>query len=548
MPRSAFYGLVIVWLLLLGWGYAHLPPSPDQFELTYIGHRMNQGDRPYVDVVDMNWPGGFWLHQVAAAVQPERWYPWRVIDWLIMCLGIGFAADLLRRNVRPLAGDLLWIIYPVLYAGMGWIWFPGQRDAVIGHLLLIAAWCWLRAWRTAPVPWHAAMGIMIGLATLLKPTIAIAGPILVILGCFSHPQQRQAALGYGVVAASSAIATIMLGLVFAIHQGASHSAIKACAWTYNLTTQTAENAGVSGLIDQAAYVHADSWAWILLVAGWAAYHLVTARRSLPADARWLFPTLWLIGWLNYIVQYKGFAYHMGVVFVVMGVLVPVAAERLYRLSRFKSLERWRYAAIAGLVIIGGGTLLKLTNVVPSWRYAAGMTERSAYLDQFLADGDTLTLAEVDRIVAVIEGNTDPEDTALVLSGASIINLQSGRDQPTRFYYYPVLVNAREPFPDADEWQKQFEQDLRENPPAICIIGDRARLALHEAGVPASGVVENLLAYYRPLGRIGTTLIYLRPDREPVDPLPTADDTRPGFVAPKLPDVPIPDGESEATID
>src|SRR5262249_30337556 len=143
-------------------------PSPDQSELDYIGWRILQGEKLYVDVIDQNWPGAHWAHATFIAILGRTIYTWRIGDYLLMLAALACLSNLLRQAFGLRAAIIALPTYPILFfAGQ---WLTGQRDFVTAHLLLIAMCSHWRAWTTDVPFWQIATGFIIAAATLIKPT------------------------------------------------------------------------------------------------------------------------------------------------------------------------------------------------------------------------------------------------------------------------------------------------------------------------------------------------------------------------------------------
>src|SRR5436190_17561782 len=99
--------------LLSGALYLTLPPSPDQFECSYMGWRVLEGDVPYRDFVDMNWPGLIWIHALATALFGNRIWSWHLLDFALLAMSGGFLADLVRRAAGRTAAFFALLLYPV---------------------------------------------------------------------------------------------------------------------------------------------------------------------------------------------------------------------------------------------------------------------------------------------------------------------------------------------------------------------------------------------------------------------------------------------------
>src|SRR5687767_13186747 len=162
--------LIVPWWMFVLFGYAHVPPGPDDGDIDYMGWMLLRGGVQYVDFIDMNWPGGVWLHAVATFLFGNTIMSWRIFDFLFSLIAVLALADLVSRAYGRQAALWIAVLYPALYVTLG-IWMAGQRDAVVGHGLVIAMACHARAWERQQLRWQAAAGIVLGASILVKPTI-----------------------------------------------------------------------------------------------------------------------------------------------------------------------------------------------------------------------------------------------------------------------------------------------------------------------------------------------------------------------------------------
>jgi hypothetical protein len=85
-----------------------------------------------------------------------------------------------------------------------------------------------------------------------------------------------------------------------------------------------------------------------------------------------------------------------------------------------------------------------------------------------------------------------------------MNFLSRRPQPTRFFYAPVLINARPPLPMADRWIDLFESDLQRARSRWCLISTTVRKSWLEGGSRGAQALRDFLAaHYRRIGFIGS---------------------------------------------
>ena len=97
--------------------YLTLPPSPDQFQHAYMGWRLLEGDAPYRDFIDMNWPGVMALHALAAWIFGVNLWSWRAFDFALFAASTLFLGDLARRAAGREAARISLMLCPLVYAG-----------------------------------------------------------------------------------------------------------------------------------------------------------------------------------------------------------------------------------------------------------------------------------------------------------------------------------------------------------------------------------------------------------------------------------------------
>ncbi|MEM9177185.1 MAG: hypothetical protein AAGC67_18380 [Myxococcota bacterium] len=173
-------GATIVVSPLLALLYLQLPPSIDQWQLDYTGWMIQQGQAPYVDIRDGNWPLSHWLHALSVALWGTDEFGWRRTDLLVLLLCMVGGTPLVAQLGGRAAVRWFWFLHPLLYFASG-DWFAGQRDIIAGHFGLAAlslSWRFLEAGRTT----RAALGGAALTATvLIKPTFALFALVVPVL-------------------------------------------------------------------------------------------------------------------------------------------------------------------------------------------------------------------------------------------------------------------------------------------------------------------------------------------------------------------------------
>jgi hypothetical protein len=500
--------LLVLWWLALGICYSTIAPSPDQFELQYVGERMLSGAIPYIDIVDMNWPGGFWLHALTAWYVPETFFPWRVEDFVIMLAGLLFGAGILHQHGNAAARTAWLVLYPLLYATAFGQWFSGQRDIVAAHVLIIAAWTHLRAWEHDRIGWNFATGLLVAFAMLLKPTMGVAGLAFVLHVLLSARSWRERFRGAvhmavaGIIAASGVAA----GFLIARLSGAGWVDIWECAFVYNAITQHRDSASTSQFITTWWRATIGSWYWISAIA--AVGMIMIPKTPSGRRVHLLLILLWLAGALNYWVQGRAYPYHLGMYFSFLCVFTAIGVGSCWRAAWSSPRAAVAWPARVAILIVLAATVAKLENLLPNVRYALGMEDRESLMSRYTAGGGS-TMADAIHVVERIRSTVPPDETVLVWGIESVINHLAARPQPTRFYYGPLLGNARPPLPMADRWNAAFKADLARCKPAACVVSREFHESLLDAGAPAAEHVQAILRDYELVMRAGGLDVYLR---------------------------------------
>lgn len=477
-----------VWLVC-GALYLSLPPSPDQFEHSYLGWRLLRGAVPYRDVIDMNWPGVLWMHTLSAALFGNQLWSWRALDLIMLAASAFFLRHLVNRAAGVVAANLSLLLYPLFYVSIGQ-WFPGQHDTTAGQLLLPALWCHVRGYESRNWRWQVGTGMFLALAMLSKPTVGILGLLLPGHALLARVPLRPTSW-HTAVTAAACIAGLAVALLALLAQGTALAEVIEAVYTYNVWTQylqraTPESLARSWYTLHVVVLHVLSFL-AALGAGWL---LRGARGCIGAAA---LHVLWLTGVLSFLLQQRGFMYHLGPAFIAIVGLAAAALGRCLELGRRYGAAPWGtlVGALPLLVALAAGAK-KLHDTYEGLPEAI----REGNYDLFLAkfkEGDGLNVAQALALARQIEREIPPEETVLVLGTASSMNFLSRRAQPTRLYYAPMLVNARPPLPMANRWIRAFEQDLERTTPRWCLISTGIGKQWLQGDSPAAGALRDLLA-------------------------------------------------------
>ena len=497
--------------MVFGALYLAMPPSPDQFNHMYLGWRWLNGDTMYVDVIDMNWPGTLAAHALSVAIFGTHLWSWRAFDLACFTLACVCLHDITLQAAGQRAARVFVALAPAMYVASGY-WMAGQHDMGAGQCLVLGLWCWLRSEGRPQDRYTLAAGTMFGLAMLYKPTVGVIFLLLPAHALWSRWGWQRALAGT-LVAGLAASATLLLAVAGVLALGTPVTALVDATYTYNAFARlysTKPWVDVAGIV---------SWKPVLMLA------LCT-----PAIKRlWFSPPcnaagaslaiLFATGLLSFLAQRRGLHYHLApsvLSFMPITAMLVASAWEAWTQGRAPLLTRLGLGTLAFALL--GGTALHVGTVFQALPQALFSGDYNRHLAQF-RENDGLTFADVSTFVRHIEA-TDTSACVLTVGEVSAINVLSLRRQPTRFYYFPVLINSRPPLPMAQAWISLWEQDLaKANCRYVLVAAKVWQPKGHPVPVQANQALRNLLLQYDPIGELGTngmTVYERRTESRPAD--------------------------------
>ncbi len=498
--RRIAAGLLTLFLIFLGWVYASEPPGPDQYELQYAAWRVLEGAVPYVDVVDMNWPG-FLVYGASKALPASSVYAWRVVDfgWTMVCLL--FLARLVERIWGRAAWWCAWIGYPLVYVNAG-AHFTGQPDVLAGHLVWPMVWLLLEGWERDRARYFVGAGLLLGLLTAIKPTMFCVGPLFAFHALATRPKTFDTPRTVGLVAlwASVGALTLFATFVLVLLLGTPLRDVWELTIVYNTTAQFFDSTSRTALWTALGSSVGFSFKWFLPALAIGIVGLSRARTS--HALRWLLPTALLAGFANYFLQGKDYEYHAGLVFDSVGALAmggtaltwTEIAAWLRRGSRDKSV--WLFLVPASFVLVGVFAKLNRLRLRPALTGDWMAFAQTQFWDHS-------THGDLARLNTAIRTRSAEDQSIFVWqSSPGRVLFESQRPSSTRFFYSSVLAQAHSPLPMADRWNSAFRSDLQAHPPALIALGTRFHEKQLARSIPAARHVEGLLRDYEPIGNFG----------------------------------------------
>jgi hypothetical protein len=486
--------------------YATLPPCPDQFELGYLGWRILEGDLPYRDFLDMNWPGILALHAAATGLFGNHLWSWRVLDFLILAASAPFLGGLVKRAAGDGAARIALLLYPLLYAGLS-IWVPGQQDMSAAHFLLGALWCHVRAYEEKKAPWQIGAGLFLAAAALIKPTTAVLG-LLLPLHAIALKVPFRTVLRHTAIAGGISAAALLATLGGLLSRGLSFREIQDAVWTFNAETQFQGAQALPVLALRALVVHVRWWPALTLGSLPALFWILRpANRSFASTA---LPMLWVAGILSYVAQRRGYGYHLSPCFPALagGLAVSLALLGDGRLSFGDALWK-KHARTAFVLLLLAGAGAKVAVSYAPLASALIARDYDRFLSRF-SEGGGWTTADIVEFSRRLDRIAAPGEPVLIVDSDCAINYLSRRRNPTRFYLFHVLILSAPPLPMSERWLDQWERDLAAADVRFCLVSRNVEADWLQGESRAARALRGFLTRYRPsetLGSCGPLRVY-----------------------------------------
>ena len=480
--------------------YLTLPPSPDQFAHSYMGWRLLEGDVPYRDFIDMNWPGVMALHALATWIFGVNLWSWRAFDFALFAASAFLLSDLVRLGAGRDAGRFCLLLMPLIYTGASY-WMPGQHDMSATQFVVGALWLHVRGYERKNYWYQIGTGLCIGAAMLNKPTLGVVGALLPMHALWMRAPVLQT-VTHTAIAGVAALAALLVAFGALILLGASVHDVLDTIYTYPFV---ARHIGPETFADMSDWFLAVHFRWypVVTLGSVPALFWLLGGRSRPMAASALV-VLWLSGVLSFFIQWRGLAYHLAPCLMALSGGLSISVALLARswtgIGR-ADVKRWACAGLVAAAFTGiaAKLLMSYYSLLPA------LLDRNydIHLARFEA-GDEMTYADALQLVRRIE--TPPSsDCVLLVGSATSINYLSKLRAPTRFFYLQVIVDARHPLPMAERWMDLWEADMRTANCRFAVVSSRVRADWLAGPSRSATAIRRVLDQYREAGMVGTDL-------------------------------------------
>jgi hypothetical protein len=297
---AAVAGFVAVVAAARSWSW---PIVHDAALMHYVGWRLWEGDRPIVDVLDVNLPATHLFHMLWHGAFDASPVAWRVLDLGLLGVGCLAVAALLRPHGRAVAGlgAALLALWHLHEGAIG----AGQRDFFVGTLELVAAaGVVAHAEGRRGAPTLLVVGALLGLAVAIKPTAVVLAALLtaivVVATVHRHGMRNLLATTGAFALGVGAVAAVVLGWL------ASRDVLG--PWWSFWTSYMPLYREVSALPLEHLLLRLRETPTAALLP-LAPFHLAAVARARPAYVATLAAGL-VGGAAHFVLQTKGYTYHL----------------------------------------------------------------------------------------------------------------------------------------------------------------------------------------------------------------------------------------------
>lgn len=193
VPEAVF--ILCSLLLFFVLFYHRWPLFEDHGIFHYAAWGIAQGLVPYVDIVDVNWPGIYVIHYLARLISGSSPLGLRLVDSLHVaaaCAVLSFVLGELGVG-RPLR--ILCLTAYLMSYFFGGYNNTAQRESFGLGMLLLGCWPWVRIGRHRRPPsviWFFLSGLLMASAVFIRPQVAPLGLVFVAWGFLPDWRNRSA--------------------------------------------------------------------------------------------------------------------------------------------------------------------------------------------------------------------------------------------------------------------------------------------------------------------------------------------------------------------
>lgn len=493
--------------IFLAVGSLTWPLGGDHAFFYFVGNTILDGGVPYRDAWELKGPLTYYIYAFIAAVFGQHEFGPRIFDLIVVGAFCWWLRRMILRLERSTSAATFGVVFFLLwYLSLGF-WNTAQPEEWGAFLVAIAVGLLIESSESRRHT-MAAIGILIALAVLLKPTFLIFLPLPILVLLFGGKER----VFSGVPAVSCALAfaaTVTMLLTLCFWDGGLKEywdVLRFLGSSYSPLSRRdlwAEATSFPGLLWQIGLAVPY---FLALPALGLIWH--TGRRRLAGLlAAWLALAILLV-----LAQGTYWWYSFAPANIATAVIIGTA------LSYFTGPEK---APVVRHLITGLAALVIALPVVASeysdcffasfsWpSYVLGAMDRSDYVEKVAAGYHIDT---VEQVAAYIESHTAPSDAVFVWGWESLILTMTKRHSPTRFATYEALITDG---PLKTRYQQIFLAEVTHRPPRYVVVDGLSSFYRPESSLWLLKEFEQFNRFlhrnYRPVTRIGEYEIWRQTD-------------------------------------
>jgi len=438
----------------------------DQGSFAYMSAELLEGRWPYIYTWDHQFPGGMLLHALEIALFGKSIFMFRLFDLLVQLANAWFIFRITSRLGGRPAAFVAAAIFCLIYQGYG-AWNTAQREGFALLPVLWGFWLYLTADARGRLATYAGIGLGLGLAVTIKPTmLALAGlyvPLVVRL--------RREHVPALLLATAMLLLPSLLFIAFYWYQDALLEMYRACIG-YQTQAYIHINRGDAPLLSYwISKVQRLGSTSLLLMFGFIPF-LLQSRMRMPYVMLYL-------GYLGvlYAIFFQGtFAgYHyipgIGIGAVMIGIMFSIVTGNILK-DRGFSIGQTR------LRLDGVLAALLIAAAIPVYMHADSV--RALLSLRFLhppeageyRNADVFDFTESWDTAAWLREHTRPDERIQVWGHESLVYYLADRDAASRFQTSNPMVVHQPGKPVSamqQGWREEFMHSMLSSPPVYIAV-------------------------------------------------------------------------------
>ena len=443
----------------------------DQGVFAYMGAALLEGKWPYLQTWESDFPGLVFLQAGQILAMGRSGAAFRLFDLLVQLANAWLIFRMANRSGGRAAALIAPVLFCLIYQGYG-PWNTAQREGFGMFFILGGYWLFFTAERRSPSRTAALIGLGLGIAVTIKPT-------LLALSLFYAPLirrwQSRGAVTLGLIATAGVIAPAAIIVIGYWAAGGLTQIYEACVAYQSVYTARLRGEAPFWTVWLQRTSRLGLNAWVLMVAYvpflfWR--HERQARLMLWLGYLGAVYAVWVQG------TFAGYHYLPGLAIgsILVGTVFSLLAGRLLGGVQIP-LGRWRLPAPLVLAVL----LLATASAVYLRKAPIGHLVSLHFLqpprpDEFRND-PVFDFTESYDLATYLRERTRPGDTIQVWGCESLVYYLAGRDAASRFQStHPLVMRApgHDLTPMQRRWRAEFLEKLETRPPAYIAVvrGDR----------------------------------------------------------------------------